>query len=1196
MNSDVGSEFELAAFDVALDLPDGGTASLSEAQTAIRREFQDSVKWKKLRCRRVSLLSATDKGSVYVLEVGHTVEFDWTWEGSTAFRPLTLTDFEQGQNDDESFAVEDSILWSGEILEVDETKGRLFISVSDPEHPPTMGSFYVRPFEFLAFLHSIYNEPAFALFQHMLPGRLLAAGGNVHPVVTEHAPAGLPWLMDWWQHSWSGVWGPPGTGKTYVTGQQVARCLAEPKERFLIVSTTNRATDVASVEVGSAAKLHCPEVLDRSQIRRVGKGASYRRFCDRGLESLLHGTETEYLAKIEELLREVSRSDSFERKALLRNKISDIRKQMRDSALCNFLDKSVRVVLSTAFKATAFLNRPEVKELIEGGKAPFTTVFIDEAGLISRAAISVLSLLAARRVVLVGDSKQLAPISRISRILPTSQARWLASSGLSHLESIGDVTSGIHVLTEQHRMHPEIGAVVSAFQYDNALKTAESLALRESRLPSMLTEHPRAIWHVLDEETDEIPQIRAERGPGNRSWVRAITLKLLKRLFSDPSVRAADGLFISPFRAQAKDVASLFAQNELSSWSASTVHSQQGAQADIVIFDTVNAGSYGWPYDEWKRLVNVALSRSREALIVIASRAEMDEPYLRPLIAHLAPRVLSRQGGSLRWKEAEGRVSGHGGIGIDAIDPNSLGAQIAKRKQLRPVLSQEQQRLCGLVMDGKPRLVRGVAGSGKTVVLAHWLVKTVRRLKEQPECRIWAVYANSALKNLIADTLVAAWEQESGGESIPWENIHLQHVRDLLEMLLRSVGLDMQVYRFEYNDAAEAYLREVAATDRRIPVLCDALFIDEAQDMGPSTLKLLSQMVRQTDDSDLKSRSVNIFYDNAQNVYGRPTPKWSELGLDMRGRSSVMKESFRSTTPITEFALNVLYRLQPQEDNPDHKELVQRGLVEKVERNGNPWWAVRFSQIDGPKPVFRRFVSLDQEIDAAGNDLLRLIRDDGIKPEDICLLYNGVNIEWKLKNQIAPMLKASGLDLSIQKGRLDRGTKGVVRATTSHSFKGYDAEVILIPAVDQFFAENKGVLANNLYVAMTRARSMLFMYAHQRAHQYSKRICSVIEECLDDLCERPIVDHHISHQDDLVELIERIGEEHRDWLFRLLARFPMSQEPIFSEVGELIVEPLFWVKVGEVLYACFGKEAPKVRTRQKLDDSGIRLLVPGAEI
>src|SRR5271157_4501459 len=239
MDTDSEPDFEVAKYPVTLDLPGGDAASICDAQMAIRREFRDSVKWKKLRCRKVSLLSEADKGSVYILEVGHTVEFDWTWEGSIAFRPLTLKEFEQGQKnyfDDETPEVEDSILWSGEILEVDETNGRLFVSVFDSEHPPTTGSFYVRPFEFLAFLNAIYNEPAFEEFRSLLPGRLLAAGGNVHPSVEEHVPVGLPHLNDWWRHSWSGLWGPPGTGKTYTTGQQVARCLADPGERFLIVS------------------------------------------------------------------------------------------------------------------------------------------------------------------------------------------------------------------------------------------------------------------------------------------------------------------------------------------------------------------------------------------------------------------------------------------------------------------------------------------------------------------------------------------------------------------------------------------------------------------------------------------------------------------------------------------------------------------------------------------------------------------------------------------------------------------------------------------------------------------------------------------------------------------------------------------------------------------------------------------------
>ena len=53
----------------------------------------------------------------------------------------------------------------------------------------------------------------------------------------------------------------------------------------------------------------------------------------------------------------------------------------------------VDVVLCTAFRALTMLWYPEYRDMIERGHAPFTTIIIDEAGLVSRAATAVLSLL-----------------------------------------------------------------------------------------------------------------------------------------------------------------------------------------------------------------------------------------------------------------------------------------------------------------------------------------------------------------------------------------------------------------------------------------------------------------------------------------------------------------------------------------------------------------------------------------------------------------------------------------------------------------------------------------------------------------------------------------------------------------------------------------------------------------------------------
>ncbi|MGN6545414.1 MAG: AAA domain-containing protein [Aureliella sp.] len=1199
-------EFTLARKPIRLSFPSAHCGILNDAREAVRREFREAVQWKRLRCRKVSVLSDSDTGTVYILDVGQSVEFDWTWEGAIAFRPVVLKEFDEnphslfaddrgqdGNDDHDDIAATDAVVWSGEVLEVDETRGRIYICVSNPEDRPTTGSFYVRPFEFLTFLHAIFTEPAFEHYQRLLPSRLAATEGGLHPDADEYRPVGLPQLRTWWRKEWSILWGPPGTGKTFTTGQQVAGVLADPSERILVVSTTNRATDAAAIAIGRAAAECAADELARGRLLRIGKGASPKRFEEASLAAMLQGTEAEYLAQIEQLTVELAKSQHADQKALIRKDISEIRKVMRDAAQRNFLDGEIRVVVSTAFRATAFLKLEEVKGSIEAGFAPFTTVFIDEAGLVSRAAIAALSLLASRRVVLVGDSKQLAPISRISRILPTNQMKWLAMSGLSHLEVIQRSEPGVHILREQRRMHEDVCNIVSAYQYDNFLVTAPEVRQRTDCLPRMLSAQPRAIWYVLDEGGEDLPSIRAERGPGNRSWVRAATRKILHRLFADSEFRAASGLFISPFKAQAKDVAAFLARHEMATWNASTVHSQQGAEADIVLFDTVNAGSHSWSYDEWQRLVNVALSRARQAVILLASRAEMAEPYLRPLLRHLSPQVLKKRGRTLEWEVVPVQSSftppGHRVV----RETSSMGYQIAKRKELRPVLSQEQERLCGLELDGKPRLVRGVAGSGKTVVLAHWLMQTVKRLQGRPNIRIWVVFANRSLQRLISDSIATAWEQETGGKPFPWSCVSLKHIREILDVVLPEVGLRCESFGFEYDQAAAAYLQRIDA--EQIEPRCDALFIDEAQDLGPHALKLLTAIVQRAEEADGNSRSVNIFYDNAQNIYGRGTPTWSELGLDMRGRSTVMKESFRSTKPITELALNVLYRFQPPENNPDHRELVARGLIERTERTGGPWWSVRFNQVDGPKPTFRQYARRDQEFEAIADYCRELIEVQGVEPSDICLIYNGQEIKHRLETQVAPRLARLRVELTVQTNKPFERSSHTLLATTSHSFKGYDSEVVIIPAVDQYTAVRTGVLANNLYVAMTRARSLLTIFGQKAHHRPASQLCGVIQECLDDLHERPEVAAEISPQDDLDDILDILGHEHRKWLDTLVNRWQLSQEPILTHSGEIIAEPLFWFKTADATYACFGHDRPRQRVLERLEDLGIRVLEVGQE-
>lgn len=1097
--------FRLARFEAMLGLPDGNEQELRDAAVAVRQEYRDGSRWKRLDCQRVSIFAERDRGTVFVVHVGSSVEFDWTWEGAKAFRPKSLDDDDSCSNRSfEGADYEDEIVWSGEIVEVDERNGCLFITLDDPETKPTAGPFFVRPFEFMSVLDSIYNGDEFDEVRKHIPARLNASQGDVHPNVSASCEFGLSHLSNWWKHSWSVLWGPPGTGKTWTTGQQIAKVMEDKTERVLVVSTTNRATDAVAISIGEAAQKYCPNELDEDRLVRIGKGASYQAFVGKQLQTMLSGTESEVLSQIDGLAKQLQLFDSPEDKALTRKQIGELRTTGFDQGNRIFVDADRRVVVATTFKAMSFLKDETIRRMVEDGEAPFTTIFIDEAGLISRSAVAALSLLAAKRVVLVGDSKQLAPISRISRILPTRQQTWLASSGLGHLDETDNIPEAVHLLSEQRRMHPDVCRVVSDYQYEGALTTAPDRARMKSELSPFIANHSRAIWYVLDEEDTDLAAIRAARGPGNKSWVRGVTPTVLQKIFSDADVRGSDGMFISPFKAQSQSVGKLMAGWGMTTWEASTVHSQQGSEADIVVFDTVNAGSGTWQVPEWKRLVNVALSRAREAIVVLASRSEMEEPYLRSLKRSMNAAFLVKEGKNLVWRESDQANSSRASnvaeqsAGYKKKSSCRIGDQFDDRKAMKPILSQEQQRLTNLELDGKPRLVRGVAGSGKSIVLCNWLAKTAKRLQGQKDTRIWAVYANRSLQKLLRESIESAWAGLHEGDLLdsndfPWEAVTLLHVKDVLAGLLPSVQMSIGSIGFDYDRAAEEFLNRQDSGE--LLPRCSALFIDEAQDMGPSMLRLLLSIVEQADDDDGNSRSAHIFYDNAQNVYDTKTPKWSEFGLDMRGRSTIMRESFRSTTPITELAVNVLSRLSQSNKRQDQQELLGLGLLEKIDRNGEDWLRVRYNQIEGPKPIFHSFDSRAQEMSSIARHLKHLIQTDGISPTDICIIYNG-GVQDVLQAKLAPALLEIGVELSFQKSRSFERQPNTLVATTPHSFKGYESEVVVIPCVDNYVAPAGKTLENSLYVAMTRARSLLAIYGMNQGSEASRRIVEAIGACI----------------------------------------------------------------------------------------------------
>lgn len=232
------------------------------------------------------------------------------------------------------------------------------------------------------------------------------------------------------------------------------------------------------------------------------------------------------------------------------------------------------------------------------------------------------------------------------------------------------------------------------------------------------------------------------------------------------------------------------------------------------------------------------------------------------------------------------------------------------------------------------------------------------------------------------------------------------------------------------------------------PAVCDVdlAYVDESQDLTAVDLKALKLMTR---------RGLVLAGDAGQTIYGVGSP-YRRAGIDIAGRTRVLRTSFRTTCPIQEAADRYRARGRREEDEP------------------NPQ-AFR----EGPVPELYTASSRD-EMDRLLLARLALHLDTlGYDPENVTVLAPTRGDVAR----VGQLLERSGrawVNIRDEAFSFDRG--GAVRVSTLHSSKGLDFPVVLLylpglPARGDYDEEAGDTLARNLiYVAMTRAMDSLSVF------------------------------------------------------------------------------------------------------------------------
>ena len=424
-------------------------------------------------------------------------------------------------------------------------------------------------------------------------------------------------------------------------------------------------------------------------------------------------------------------------------------------------------------------------------------------------------------------------------------------------------------------------------------------------------------------------------------------------------------------------------------------------------------------------------------------REDFSEDKLRPAIA----RVLRAPAGQPLTEAEERLVRGTLKPEIVISDlPNGggEGRLVFQRPEcdgddVIRVLDREQERLAHHLGAGY-RVIRGVAGSGKTLVLVY----RARYLAESfPGHRFLLTCFNVALSRALMHQVGA----------LP--NIAVRTIDAIARQLGGGMTLRTNDDFIKQRERAVVVARESGDTAKY-----DAVFVDEAQDLDQPALDLAHALLRE------RREDFVVALDGAQNVY-RKTARWNPPGRTARGRTTFLRTCYRNTREIVEFAWRFLQEANiavVSDDKLDDPTLVIR--PEATSRRGS-------------SPVILQCASTGAEVDA----IVRRIRTAGaagVPWGQIAVLYG------TQKRIVFPLLKRLReervpefwvTDPQDRKKRQQVVEAGdVVRVATMQGLKGLEFSRVFMCGVNDIYdpgADDETHRRKIAYVAVTRAMDEL---------------------------------------------------------------------------------------------------------------------------
>jgi hypothetical protein len=356
------------------------------------------------------------------------------------------------------------------------------------------------------------------------------------------------------------------------------------------------------------------------------------------------------------------------------------------------------------------------------------------------------------------------------------------------------------------------------------------------------------------------------------------------------------------------------------------------------------------------------------------------------------------------------------------------------------VMDMHQEQIARSLGAGH-RVIRGVAGSGKTLILAF-------------RAEYLAAAASKPVLILCYANGIAGRLEDSMQERKVEDRVQVRTFHSWCYEMLRTYGLpppsEKLIPDYEKRLAASVQMVVEAVDQGHIPSgQYDAVLIDEAHDFEPQWLALAVKMVNPD------TKAFMIVYDDMQAIYkGRERPVWGQLGIEAKGRTRVLKINYRNTAQILNFARRFAAEI-----------IAAPGVAADEE---DPVLLPEDAGRQGVEPELRQCISVDAEALYIAEWLLAR-RKAGYEWTQMAVLYP----EHWIGEKLAQALSKQDVPIDIAKQNRNRVSRGraAVRLLSMHTAKGLEFPCVAIVGLGVLGRHGGSIddAVRLTYVAITRA-------------------------------------------------------------------------------------------------------------------------------